>query len=132
MAGEASLADRYAVHDSFREAMLAHADDRKAAGLPPQGWNPWLKEAAQAFQTTVKINADAGWITCSRCLEGYQSCKRDARCDCELLCEDQEKGCLEDGEAEGCVLVEVRAPFHVTPVFLRDMYRAHWLPLVYN
>ena len=73
----------------------------------------WLKESAQAFQTTVKINADAGWITCSRCLEGYQSCKRDARCDCELLCEDQEKGCLEDGEAERCVLIEVKAPFRV-------------------
>ena len=92
----------------------------------------WLKESAQAFQTTVKINADAGWITCSRCLEGYQSCKRDARCDCELLCEDQEKGCLEDGEAEGCVLIEVKAPFHVKPDFLCAMYRAHWLPLVYN
>ena len=137
----------------------------------------WLKDKAQAFQTTVKINEDARWITCTTCLQGYgyQSSKGDASsCDCEMLCQESirlldekrkkepeiqeaviqepEKRTamwqwLEDGrrekkqkiqigleywQAEGCVLIQVRAPFYVTPGFQRDMYNAGWIPLVYN
>ena len=46
MGDVADIAEDYVGYDSFKEAMLAHADARKAKGLPPQQWNPWQKEAA--------------------------------------------------------------------------------------
>ena len=92
----------------------------------------WLKESAQMFETTVRINTVAGWLTCAQCLEEFQTGRREGRCDCELLCQDQpETAELVDGQPEDCVLIEVRAPFNIKPCFRRRMFEAHWLPLVY-
>ena len=84
------------------------------------------------FETTVRINTTAGWLTCAQCLEEFQTGRREGRCDCELLCQDQpETAQLVDGQPEGCELIQVCASFIVSPSFRRCMYRAHWLPLVY-
>ena len=42
---EGFLADGHVGFDTFQEAMLAHADQRKVAARAPQDWNRWLQEA---------------------------------------------------------------------------------------
>ncbi len=46
MAEISSLASLYVGYDGFQDAMLAHADKRKAEGLSPQTWNEFQAEAA--------------------------------------------------------------------------------------
>ena len=92
----------------------------------------WLKDSAQMFETTVRINTSSNWLTCAQCLEEFQTGRREGRCDCELLCQDQPKTAqLFDGEPKRCELIQVCASFIVKPSFRRCMYQAHWLPLVY-
>ena len=92
----------------------------------------WLKDSAQMFDTTVRINTSSNWLTCAQCLEEFQTGRQQGPCDCELLCQDQPKTAqLFDGEPKRCELIQVCASFIVSPSFRRCMYQAHWLPLVY-
>ena len=47
MAADQTVAEKYAGYDTFQQAMVSHAEERKSKDLPPQDWNAWQKEAAE-------------------------------------------------------------------------------------
>ena len=81
------------------------------------------------YATTVKVNAYGEWMTCTRCLEAEQFC---VKCDCKVVSADQDGLELRNGQAVGCVLIEVNGAFQVTPEFMKAMKKVHWQPLIYS